>query len=156
VLVAAIVVGLAVGGVLLWRRRSARMSWTGELGQVTTELRWANDQLLPGMLAAHTAGEFRQAWTDGRPRLVAADQRLYGLALRAPDEAGTASIGELRTALAGLMEAVDGEAGLTSADPDALRAARADVERARTGFSAALDAAEGKPKPATPEPSLHT
>jgi hypothetical protein len=51
------------------------------------------------------------------------------------------------------MGAVDGEAGLTSADPDALRAARADVERARTELSAALDAAEGKPKPATPEPS---
>ena len=151
-LVAAIVVGLAVGGVLLWRRRSARRSWSEQLGQVTTELRWANDQLIPGMLAAHTAGEFRQSWSDGRPRLVAADQQLYALARSAPEETRAASIGELRTAMAGLMSAVDGEAGLTSTDPDALRAARADVERARSGFTAALDAAEGKPQPATPEP----
>ena len=150
---AAIVVALAVGGVLLWRRRSARKDWAEELGRVVTELRWANDQLIPGMLAAHTAREFAQAWTDGRPRLVAADQQLYALAQRAPDETGAASIAQLRTATAGLTSAVDAEAGLTSEDPDALRAARADVERARSGFSAALDAAEGKPQPAAPEPT---
>jgi cytochrome P450 len=57
---------------------------------------------------------------------------------------------ELRTAVAGLMAAV----GPGSADPDALRVARAGVERARAAFSAALDAAEGKPKRASPEPSL--
>jgi hypothetical protein len=152
-LVAAIVVALVVGGVLLWRRRSARQDWTEELGRVVTELRWANDQLIPGMFAARTAREFAQSWKDGRPRLVAADQELYGLAQRAPDETGAASIARLRSATAGLMSAVDGEAGLTSEDPEALRAARADVERARSEFSAALDAAEGKPQPAAPEPT---
>jgi hypothetical protein len=153
---AAIVTGLAIGGALLWRRRRARKAWADEMGQVTTELRWANDQLIPSMLAAHTAGEFARAWTDGRPRLVAADQQLYSLARRAPDEARAASIRELRTAIAGLMVAVDAEAGLTSTDPDALRAARAGVEGARAALSSALDAAEGTPRPASPEPSMRT
>lgn len=82
---------------------------------------------------------------------MAADQELYGLAGRAPDATRAASIAELRSAISGLMGAVDAEAGLTSTDPDALRAARADVERTRSDFSAALDAAEGRPKPASPE-----
>jgi hypothetical protein len=155
-LVAAIVIGLAVGGTLLWRRRRARKTWADELGRVTTELRWGNDQLIPTMLAAPTAGEFAQAWTGGRLRLVAADQQLYALARRAPDETRAASIRGLRTAIASLMAAIDAEAGLGSTDADALRVARADVERARAAFSAALDAAEGKPKPASPEPSMHT
>jgi hypothetical protein len=152
-LVAAIVVGLGVGGALLWRRRSARRNWAGELGKVTTELRWANEQLVPSMLTARTAGEFGQAWAAGRPRLVAADQQLYGLARRAPDGSEAAAVGELRSAMAGLMGAIDGEAGLTSTDPEALRAARAEVERARSVFAAALDAAEGTPRPASPEPA---
>jgi hypothetical protein len=85
---------------------------------------------------------------------VGADQELYALVGRAPDETAAASVRDLRTAIAGLVASVDAEAGLRSADPDALRAARADVERARTAFSAALDAAEGRPRPASPEPSL--
>jgi hypothetical protein len=144
----AIVVGLAAGGALLWRRRGARTAWARELGRVLTELRWADDQLVPGILAAPTAGQLAQVWTDGRPRLVAADEELYGLAGRAPDETRAASIRDLRAAIAGLMAAVDAEAGLTATGPDALRSARAAVERARAAFSAALAAAEGAPKPA--------
>jgi LPXTG-motif cell wall-anchored protein len=151
-LVAAIVVALLVGGVLLWRRRRRRTTWSDEMGRVTTELRWADEQLIPSMLAAHTVAEFARTWSSGRPRLVAADQELYGLARRAPDEARAASIAELREAIAGVMSSVDAEAALTSMAPDELRAARADVERARSRFSAALDAAEGKPTPVSPEP----
>jgi len=151
-LVVAIVVGLAVGGALLWRRRRRRRTWSEELGRVTTELRWADEQLIPSMLVARTVAEFAQAWSGGRPRLVAADQDLYGLARRAPDEARAASIAELREAIAGLMAAVDAEAGLASEDSAELRAARADVERTRLRFSAALDAAEGRPNPVSPEP----
>jgi hypothetical protein len=151
--VVAIVVGLAVGGALLWRRRRGRKTWSDELGRVTTELRWADEQLIPSMLVAPTVSEFAQTWSDGRPRLVAADQQLYGLGRRAPDETRAASIVELRESIAGLTGAVDVEAGLTSTDSDALRTARAGVERARLRFSAALDAAEGRPAPASPEPS---
>jgi hypothetical protein len=147
--VALIVVALVVGGVLLWRRRRTRTTWDGELNRVITEVRWANDELLPGMLAAPTSAEFQQTWTGGRPRVVAADQELYALTGRAPDEKRAAPINELRTAIAGLLRAVDAEAGLTSQDPDALRAARAEVERARSALSDALDTAEGK----TPQPA---
>jgi hypothetical protein len=152
-LLVAIVAGLVAGAVLLWRRRGRRKTWSDELARVTTELRWADDQLIPGMLTAPTAAEFARAWNDGRPRLVAADQQLYGLAQRAPEETGAATVAELRSAIAGLTAAVDAEAGLSSADPEELRAARAGVERARSAFAAALDAAEGTPRPVTPEAS---
>jgi len=151
-LVAAVVVALVVGGALLWRRRRRRTTWSDEMSRVTTELRWADEQLIPSMLGAHTVAEFAQTWNDGRPRLVAADQQLYGLARRAPDETRAASVAELREAIAGLLTAVDAEAALTSMASGELRTARADVERARSTFSAALDRAEGKPKPASPEP----
>jgi hypothetical protein len=151
-LVAAVVVALAVGGVLLWRRRRTRKTWSDEMSHVTTELRWADEQLIPSVLVSGTVAQFAQVWSDGRPRLVAADQQLFGLARRAPDETSAASIAELREAIAGLLRAVDAEAALTSMGSDELRAARAEVERARSRFSAALDAAEGRPKPASPEP----
>jgi hypothetical protein len=151
-LVAAIVMALAVGGALLWRRRKRRKTWSDEMAHVTTELRWADEQLIPGMLAARTVAEFTRAWSGGRPRLVAADQQLFGLARRTPDEPSAASIAELRDAIAGLLRAVDAEAALTSMASEELRTARAEVERARSRFAAALDAAEGKPKPASPEP----
>jgi hypothetical protein len=151
-LVAAIAVALVVAGVLLWRRRRRRTTWSDEMRQVTTELRWADEQLIPSMLGAHTVTEFAQAWSGGRPRLVAADQQLYAVARRAPDETTAASVAELREAIAGLLVAVDAESALTSLDSEGLRSARADVERARSRFSAALDAAEGKPSPASPEP----
>jgi hypothetical protein len=150
--VAAIVVALVVAGVLLWRRRRRRTTWSDEMSRAITELRWADEQLVPSMLAAHTVAEFARIWNGGRPRLVAADQELYGLARRAPDEASAASIAELREAIAGLLGAVDAEAALTSMASEELRTARADVERARSRFSAALDAAEGRPAPASPEP----
>jgi hypothetical protein len=122
------------------------------MSRVLTELRWADEQLVPSMLEAQSVAAFARAWSGGRPRLVTADQQLYGLARRAPDETGAASIAELREAIAGLLGAVDTEAALTSMASEELRAARADVERARTRFAAALDAAEGKPTPASPEP----
>ena len=152
-LLAAVVVALVVGGVLLWRRRRARRSWAGEVDRVTTELRWANDQLVPSLLTAPTAGVYAQAWSDGRPRLVAADQELYGLARRAPDETRAASVAGLRPAIAGLIAAIDAEASLETTDPDERRAARAGVERARSEFAAALDVSEEKPQPAAPEPA---
>jgi hypothetical protein len=141
------VMALAVGGALLWRRRKRRKTWSDEMAHVTTELRWADEQLIPGMLAARTVAEFTRAWSGGRPRLVAADQQLFGLARRTPDEPSAASIAELRDAIAGLLRAVDAEAALTSMASEELRTARA-----RSRFAAALDAAEGKPKPASPEP----
>jgi hypothetical protein len=148
-LVAAIVAGLVVVGVLLWRRRGLK-TWNDELGKATAELRWVDGELIPGMLAAHTTVEFTRAWTDGRSRLVAADQQLFGLAARAPDETRSASVTRLRKAIGGLISAVDAEVGLASTHPDALRAARADVERARSEFSLALNAAEGNPRRADP------
>ena len=125
-------------------------AWGAELNTTINELRWVEDQLIPGMLAAPTAAEFTQAWTDGRPRLVAADQELFVLAGRTSDWKKSSSLSRLRTAIANLMRAVDGEARSTSTDPEALRAARGDVERARSQFSAALDETAGTPPPTGP------
>jgi hypothetical protein len=151
-LVAVIVAALAVAGVLILRHRAALNAWNTELGNTISELRWVDDQLIPSMLAARTATEFARAWTDGRPRLVAADQQLYALAGRTSDWTRSASLSRLRTAIAALMRAVDAEASSTSTEPEALRAARADVERARSQFSAALNETAGTPRPTGPEP----
>jgi hypothetical protein len=83
---------------------------------------------------------------------VAADQQLFALAGRTSDWTRSASLSRLRTAIAGLMRAVDAEAASTSTDPEALRALRADVERARSQFSAALDEAAGTRRPTGSEP----
>ena len=150
-LVAAIVVAAGAATVLILRHRGAQNAWNGELQTTITELRWVEDQLIPGMLAAPTAAEFTQAWTDGRPRLVAADQQLFVLAGRTSDWQKSASLSRLRTAISSLMHAVDAEARSTSTDPAALRAARAEVERARSQFSAMLDEAAGTPQPTGPK-----
>jgi hypothetical protein len=142
VAIAAALIGLAIGGVVVWRRLAARNAWQAQLASVATELRWVDEQLIPGMLAAPTAAAFTQAWTDGRPRLIAADQQLFALGRSAPDDTRSGSVSRLRSAVGGLIRAIDVEAGLTSPDPDALRAARAAVERARLEFSSALDAVE--------------
>ena len=130
---------LAIAGVLILRHRAALNAWNSELLATITDLRWVEDQLIPGMLAAHTAAEYTQAWTDGRPRLVAADQQLFALAGRTSDWTKSASLSRLRTAIAGLTRAVDVEASSASTDPEALRAARADVEGARSEFTTALN-----------------
>jgi hypothetical protein len=145
VAIAAALIGLAIGGVVIWRRLAARNAWQDQVTKVTTELRWVDEQLIPGMLAAPTAAAFAQAWTDGRPRLVAADQQLFALGRSAPDDTRSGSVSRLRSAVGELIRAIDVEAGLTSPDPDALRAARAAVERARLEFSSALDAVEPSP-----------
>ncbi|MDQ6772189.1 MAG: hypothetical protein M3024_04255 [Candidatus Dormibacteraeota bacterium] len=139
-LAAIVLVGLVVGGVLLARSRSRRQAWTGQLAKLATDLRWVERDLMPWLMSAATAAEFVRIWTDGRSRLVAADQQLYGLLDQAPDAASTTSVTGLRAAIAGLIGAVDAEAALTAeAGPDALRLARSVVERARAAFTAALD-----------------
>jgi hypothetical protein len=142
VAIAAAVIGLAVAGVAVWRRQAARGSWQDELRKVTTELRWVDEQLIPLMLSAPTAAAFAQAWTDGRPRLIAADQQLFALGRSSPDDTRSTSVSRLRSAVGELIRAIDAEAGLGSPDPDALRAARAAVERARSELTSALDAIE--------------
>lgn len=142
--------GLAALGVILWRRHSAAASWNAELAKSTTELDWVDAELLPALLGAPTSAEFVRTWTDGRSRLVATDQQLFGLSRSAPDENRTQVVSQLRTTIAGLIAAVDAEAGLTSSDPDELRAIRAGVEKARSEFKAALEIAkEGRPQDQT-------
>jgi hypothetical protein len=136
-------VGLIVGLWVRSRRRSPHPSWDAEVQRAVTDLRWVQNELVPSVLRAPSSGEFAQIWTDGRPRLVAADQRVYGLAEKAPDPDHAAALDQLRASLEALTGDLDIEAHLAeTATVDMFRAARAAVEQSLTEFSAALDAVD--------------
>ncbi len=142
----AVVAGLVVAGVLWSRSRSASKEIDRRFELVRSELTWADEDLLPRVLASPSTAEAAGLWQAGRPRLLVVEEELRQLAVVASSQERQDRARQWRTALASLVTAVDAETSLSpSADSERLRAARAQVEEARRDLMSLLDGADTKP-----------
>jgi hypothetical protein len=138
-------VGLVGVVVAALRRNNRRKAWDVRMNDARTEADWAVQSLLPSMLAAPSAVQFQQAWAGGRERFLAVDRSLFELGEDAPDDARRSNALDLKSAFDGLRQALDAESALaaTGGSPEDLRAARADVEQARSALARAAAGASG-------------
>jgi len=142
----AVVAGLVVAGVLWWRSRNATKEIDRRFDLVRSELAWADEDLLPRVLASPSTAEAAGLWQAGRPRLLVVEEELRQLAVAASSQDRQDRAKQWRTALASLVTAVDAETSLSpSADSERLRAARAQVEEARRDLMSMLNGADTKP-----------
>jgi hypothetical protein len=96
-LLAAVVVGLAIGIPLLLRSRR-RSAWRQQLAEAEGELGWLARELLPGLRRAHSREEVAGGWAVASPRVTAAEDSLTALESTAYDDGGRDRARALRDA----------------------------------------------------------
>ena len=114
-LVALVVVGIVVA---LWlHRQSRRRDEHSSFDVALSEADWLGRDLLPTLLTA-SRDERRGAWSVSRPRVVALEDRLAGLATPGSGTVGSLNAQHLETAVIGVRSSLDDESragGLDSA-----------------------------------------
>ncbi|HVD63797.1 MAG TPA: hypothetical protein VNC14_05855 [Lapillicoccus sp.] len=134
---------IAVIVLVVWlvRRGQSRTDWDEKMAQARRNAQWFEDSLVQQVMARGSTAEAWRTWQAAQPRLLSLDEQLYDLSTTAPDEERAQQAGQLRSRVAGLVEAMGAD---TSTSPDAnvddLRARRAAVWRARTELRNLLDA----------------
>jgi hypothetical protein len=143
-----LMVGLLVGGLVLWRTQH-RSDWDTDaatlVGATTAVL-----NRLPSMLTTTTAGERALTWPPLRDDLGNLMGSWDVLASRTADEERRAWAYEVRTSLQDLVDAVDQENEVLAADRE-WRLLRPRVIAAQEALAAVLSA---RPQPGTPAPSM--
>lgn len=137
--------------VRLVRGGQARADWDQKMAQARRNAQWFEDSLVQQVMARGSTAEAWRTWQAAQPRLLSLDEQLYDLSTTAPDEERAQLASQLRSRVAGLVEAMGAD---TATGPDAsvddLRTRRAAVWNARTELRNFLDAtAPGARPPAT-------
>lgn len=136
-----LLIALIVFVVWLVRRGQGRGEWDDKMALARRNAQWLEDSLVQQVMARGSTTEAWRTWQAAQPRLLSLDQELYDLSTTAPDEERAQQATQLRSRVAGLVEAMGAD---TSTGPDAsvddLRNRRAAVWRARTELRNVLDA----------------
>ena len=130
-----VALGALLAAVLLPRRRR-REEWAADLAADEAEATWFARELLPRLESAATPDALAGGWLVSSGRVVAAEDRLTGLASTAPDDPRRARATQLRDAVRaarlGMEELVAARAPGSAAQV-ALLAARLDAVLAQPG-----------------------
>ncbi len=135
----------------LVRRGQGRAEWDDKMALARRNAQWFEDSLVQQVMARGSTAEAWRTWQAAQPRLLSLDEQLYTLSTTAPDEERAQVASQLRSRVAGLVDAMGAD---TSTGPDAsvddLRTRRAAVWRARTDLRTFLNAtASGELPPVT-------
>lgn len=140
-LLAILLIAVIVLIVWLVRRGQGRGEWDDKMALARRNAQWLEDSLVQQVMARGSTAEAWRTWQAAQPRLLSLDEELYSLATTAPDEERAQQASQLRSRVAGLVEAMGAD---TSTGPDAtvddLRTRRAAVWQARTELRNFLDA----------------
>lgn len=140
-LLAILLIAVIVLVVWLVRRGQGRAEWDDKMALARRNAQWFEDSLVQQVMARGSTTEAWRTWQAAQPRLLSLDEQLYTLSTTAPDEERAQQASQLRSRVAGLVEAMGAD---TATGPDAsvddLRTRRAAVWRARTELRNFLDA----------------
>lgn len=144
-IVAAAVIGLAV--YLIGRRRISK-DWDRRFEDAREELDWANNQLIPQILATSDPATAGALWQNASSRLTVVEKELGKLGRDGAKDVKKAKADKLRHLLVSLSLAVQAVANLPrGASAEDLSQARVEVESVRTQLHVALtEDAAGKQK----------
>lgn len=107
-----------VVAVVIWQNRKNQRRDQSSFDAALAEARWLEREALPTLLAAPRA-ERRGAWRVARPRVAALEQQLGQLAPPGTDSVAAVNAQHLKTAVAGVRDALDDETLSTSPDAEA-------------------------------------